>query len=81
MTCVLREQIFQKIWKNIYKPKKILTRNISNLVKLSLRPSESKKKEKKLKTLKRANVSDEEKNLIQQLMEYSESSVNSEVSN
>ena len=40
MPYVLREQIFQKNWKNINKPKKILARNISNLVKLSLRQSQ-----------------------------------------
>ena len=44
-------------------------------------PKKSKKKKKTMKTLKQANVSKEEKDLIQELMEYSESSVNSEVSN
>ena len=54
MPYVLREQIFQKIWKNINKPKKILARNISNLVKLSLRQSQ--RRREKMKTLKQANV-------------------------
>ena len=84
-----REQIYQrrkmeKIRKNIDKLKKRAEENIGKKYLgfgETKPPSESKKKEKKLKTLKRANVSDEEKNLIQQLMEYSESSVNSEVSN
>ena len=40
-------------------------------------PSKSNKK-KKLKTLKKANVSEEEKDLIKSLLEYSESSGNSE---
>ena len=75
----------QNIRKNIDKLKKRAEENIGKKYLgfgETKPPSKSKTKKKKtLKTLKQANVSEEEKNLIQQLMEFSESSVNSEVSN
>ena len=74
----------QKIRKNIDKLKKRAEENIGKKYLgfgETKPPTKPKKKKKSMKTLKKANVSEEEKALIKQLMEYSESSVNSEVSN
>ena len=76
----------EKIRKNIEKLRK---RSEENFDKKYLgfgetkppKKSKKKKEEKTMKTLKQANVSKEEKDFIQELMEYSESSVSSEVSN
>ena len=73
----------ENIRKNIDKLKKRAEQNIGKkyLGFGETKPPSKSKKKKKLKTLKKANVSEEERDLIKSLMEYSESSVNSELSN
>ena len=73
----------EKIRENIDKLKERAERNIGKKYLgfgETKTPSKSKEK-KKMKTLKQANVSEEERDLVKQLMEYSESSVNSDLSN
>ena len=83
-----RQQIYErrkmeKIRKHIDKLKERAERNIGKkYLGFGETKTPSKSKEKKMmKTLKQANVSEEERDLVKQLMEYSESSVNSDLSN